>query len=144
MLAHRQRRSAKKIAELTVKPFKIPFNADTTHHVMLILHPTTEALQALGRYKNENSVRDAEGFCWSHDKMHKDGFIAEIHLALDNLTVEIITHEAFHAAYQRNLFIGRVPGSDIEEEGMATDVGTIADNVVAILQQHNLEIKAGA
>ncbi len=124
-----------------VPEFVIKFSKDSVHYVTLFVHPTIKQLRSLGRYKHENSVRDAEAFFWTDESAHPDGFVGEIHVARDNITVAFVAHEAAHASYQRNLFIGRAP--EIAEEFFCEDVGILTDAIVAHLTTLGVTIKSG-
>ncbi len=124
-----------------VPEFVIKFSKDSVHYVTLFVHPTIKQLRSLGRYKGHNSVRDAQAFFWTDETAHRDGFVGELHFAKDNISMEFIAHEVFHACYQRNLFIGR--DAKTEEEATAEDVGQLADAVVVHLQALKINIKAG-
>lgn len=131
---------------MKARVFKLIFEEGSVHFVTLYLHKTLVELRRLGKYKGshaaggiQESLKDAEASCWQSETLPKDGELCEIHLAEDNLTVEFIAHESFHAAFHRRFFVGQ---KDFEEQ-VATDTGVITDKIVCILQGLKLKVKAG-
>lgn len=132
---------------MSARTFKLPFEKGSAHYVTLYLHKTLRDLRRLDRHQGahaaaastKESIKDADAFCWQSEVIPRDGNLAEIHLAEDNVTVELIAHESFHAAFHRRHFVGHV---DFEEQ-VATDTGFLADGIAVILAALNVRVRAG-
>lgn len=116
--------------------FEVLFEAGNTHKCRVIVHKSRRALR---RAEAPGSTADA--FCWQYSYLRLDSLICEIHLAKDTVSVDDITHEAFHAVYHRARFLG-LPVNGKLEEKLATDVGVLTNTIVAKLQQLNVKVKA--
>lgn len=121
--------------------FFVPLDAVSNNHkVSVVLHRKRRHLRNLRRYKGQNDVSDAYAFCWQGNRPTKDHVVAEVHLAIDFLTVEYISHESAHAAVHRANLLGLKLGTNEWEEQVATDTGIITQGIVTGISGLNINI----
>ena len=112
---------------------------DSTHWIHVLLHSTRAV------YRQQTSVKGhvskgTEACCWQSKQPSKDGLVAEIHMAAENLCYDTIIHECTHAAFHRAVLLGIPFTDDGFQESVATDAGQIADGCIKYLHSQKIKI----
>lgn len=100
-----------------------PFHSTTHHKCCFVFHASLKGMRSCLTRLGHKDSSDTLACCWQSGKFDGE-IVAEIHYALDVLTLEILAHECVHAASHRVKLVGSAD-VDWNEEELADNAGRL-------------------
>lgn len=125
-----------------IRTFRLDVGKRSTHWVSVVVYKTRKHMRGILTVRHgHKSSSTTEACCWQANNPSKDGCVAEIHLALDNLNEDSIIHECTHAAFHRAILLG-IPYEDKDfQEWVARNTGEFASKLLALFRQTKIKMK---
>jgi hypothetical protein len=121
--------------EFTIHPYK----GVSRHFIAVALHHDLRTMRRFCKSKGY-SADGALACCWQPKNLTESQCVAEIHYARDRLTVDIMAHEAVHAAFSRAVLLGIPFDNEEFQEQLAQDAGILVEAIYSTLTENKVKL----